>query len=261
MALSHWHIFLAEGAGNERSNFLNAHAGFASRMARYVGRPSYPLFLPLLRCEGTDVTTSIGRVSYRPHDLKLGSRHQAFEAVIYVTGLLTYRDAPDEGFRYCDVYIYSNPLRHGYSLLSIREVQHAFSSVDIVELDAANSDDLSTDLKSPTDIYYLKFRERSKRFFLHCVERKAHCAQISGRWMSSPRYLTREVWDLVSIFYDKLAQSIGSVPSDPSRATYDTPLCFATTDTTGVEFVVRFLEMPSKRVHDGCVRGRMRSNF
>ncbi len=29
------HIFLAEGPGNERSNFLNAHAGFASRMARY----------------------------------------------------------------------------------------------------------------------------------------------------------------------------------------------------------------------------------
>lgn len=29
------HIFLAEGPGNERSNFLNAHAGFASRMARF----------------------------------------------------------------------------------------------------------------------------------------------------------------------------------------------------------------------------------
>ena len=29
------HIFLAEGPGSERSNFLNAKAGFASRMARY----------------------------------------------------------------------------------------------------------------------------------------------------------------------------------------------------------------------------------
>ena len=29
------HIFLAEGPGNERDNFLNPHAGFASRMARY----------------------------------------------------------------------------------------------------------------------------------------------------------------------------------------------------------------------------------
>ena len=28
------HIFLAEGPGSERSNFLNARAGFASRMAR-----------------------------------------------------------------------------------------------------------------------------------------------------------------------------------------------------------------------------------
>lgn len=30
------HIFLAEGPGNERGNFLNAHAGFASRMSRQV---------------------------------------------------------------------------------------------------------------------------------------------------------------------------------------------------------------------------------
>ena len=30
------HIFLAEGPGNERDNFLNPHAGFASRMARYA---------------------------------------------------------------------------------------------------------------------------------------------------------------------------------------------------------------------------------
>ena len=30
------HIFLAEGPGNERDNFLNPHAGFASRMARCV---------------------------------------------------------------------------------------------------------------------------------------------------------------------------------------------------------------------------------
>ena len=30
------HIFLAAGPGNERDNFLNPHAGFASRMARCV---------------------------------------------------------------------------------------------------------------------------------------------------------------------------------------------------------------------------------
>ena len=29
------HIFLAEGPGSERSNFLNARAGFASRMSRF----------------------------------------------------------------------------------------------------------------------------------------------------------------------------------------------------------------------------------
>ena len=29
------HIFLAEGPGSERANFLNARAGFASRMARF----------------------------------------------------------------------------------------------------------------------------------------------------------------------------------------------------------------------------------
>lgn len=29
------HIFLAEGPGGERSNFLNNRAGFASRMARF----------------------------------------------------------------------------------------------------------------------------------------------------------------------------------------------------------------------------------
>ena len=37
------HIFLAEGPGSERSNFLNAKAGFASRMARYV-------YLQLIAC-------------------------------------------------------------------------------------------------------------------------------------------------------------------------------------------------------------------
>jgi len=30
------HVFLADGPGNERENFLNPHAGFASRMARYA---------------------------------------------------------------------------------------------------------------------------------------------------------------------------------------------------------------------------------
>ena len=30
------HVFLAEGPGSERDNFLNARAGFASRMARYM---------------------------------------------------------------------------------------------------------------------------------------------------------------------------------------------------------------------------------
>ena len=30
------HIFLADGPGNERDNFLDPHAGFASRMARFV---------------------------------------------------------------------------------------------------------------------------------------------------------------------------------------------------------------------------------
>ncbi len=37
------HIFLAEGPGGERSNFLNSKAGFASRMARCVFRLSYAM--------------------------------------------------------------------------------------------------------------------------------------------------------------------------------------------------------------------------
>ena len=35
------HIFLAEGPGGERNNFLNNRAGFASRMARFRHQVQY----------------------------------------------------------------------------------------------------------------------------------------------------------------------------------------------------------------------------
>ena len=45
------HIFLAEGPGNERDNFLNPHAGFASRMARYVTlQCTYKLYVYMVKC-------------------------------------------------------------------------------------------------------------------------------------------------------------------------------------------------------------------
>ena len=44
------HIFLAEGPGNERDNFLNPHAGFASRMARCVTQQcTYKLYVYMVK--------------------------------------------------------------------------------------------------------------------------------------------------------------------------------------------------------------------
>ena len=39
------HIFLAEGPGSERANFLNNRAGFASRMARFRHQVTCKLIL------------------------------------------------------------------------------------------------------------------------------------------------------------------------------------------------------------------------
>lgn len=212
----------------------------------------------------TNQTRVVGCVSYYPNDIKIIQLPYVLNPLIYVVRIKTSQSVVGvsnnremSGTLHFDVYMYSNPLLNIYKCVHMNEVGIQDWSVQMIPLDATDLSELLLFVRNTAVLRYTPFQLAVSSVEVERIPR----GDIGNRTdetglCTRPRLANRDVWDLISIYYPKITQTVtdhappGLVGRMQPLFPNIVPLISVTLISEGHLQIVRCLELCTGELYD-----------
>lgn len=203
----------------------------------------------------TNDSKVVGCVSYYPDNIHISWIPTELNALIYVVRLKTsLRNKVDNKIqvsktRQFDIYVYSNPLLHIYTTLRIAEVcidDWTIRAVRLLPEDLNNLYGIRASFLCST---YVKMMDTIS------IE-KVRKPGVPAELLAAPRLSNRDIWDLLSLFYQRLSETIGDYTTPGTVGSLDPhfPSLVPLFNIHGISgrhiYIVRCLELETAKLYD-----------
>ncbi len=247
------------GPVQEKSSASTSSAGDSCSM--YYKAPAFVLVKKdVMRSFQTNRVRCMGCVSYYPSEQPSSDRPPISVPKMYVMRVITDVDARSKSsssarssgtpIATVDVYVYSDPMKFKYHTLATRAVSLEDNVVHYSSLYPSHLEP-QRDVLSTEE--YDTFLSTMEDFHIHSMESQPvdRTGHRCGGHIPDSMYVTRDVWDLVSVFYGELKEK--AMENESGNVTHLIPLCFSKVMVSGFVYLVRLQSIPGNRFYDADV--------